>query len=130
MKIKNISFSYESRQNNDLKIKNINKMEIIFKEGMEKPIVCVDTDEVKFEDQSFELNVDIILNKVGKLEYDKTEKINYPREFCQFFWKLVINDDVYEGDFEIPFFVSEIKKIIKCDVIFDSVKKKIANYLK
>ena len=130
MRIKNISFAYENRQKNDLKIKTINKMEIVFKEGLRKPVVHVEVDDVRIEDANIDLDVSIILDRVGQLNFDEKENYSYPREFCCSFWKLVVNDNVYEGDFEIPFFVSKVKKIIKCDMVFDIIRKKVINYLK
>lgn len=130
MKINRVVFVWENRDKDIFGFGNINKIDVVFDRNECNPVIFVDAGSVKIEDRSIKINNAEILQKIGLLNLEKEKEDNFSREFMNTFWKLIVNDVTYEGVLSVPKYVSKIKKIIKFDVIFDQMSKKIANYLK
>ena len=130
MKINKVVFAWENKEKDIFGFGNINKLDVVFDCNEKFPVVFVDAGVVRVEDRSIKINSADILQKIGLLDLDKEKDGNFANEFTNSFWKLIINDVVYEGVLSIPRYVGKVKKIIKFDVIFDQINKKIANYLK
>lgn len=130
MMINKVVFIWENKQKDKFDFGNINKIEIILDCNTDFPVVLVDAGIVKVEDRSIKINNLDVLKKIALLDFEKERKFEFKYEFSNSFWRLIIDDEIYEGVFRIPLYISEIKKIIRYDLIFDQISKKIANYLK
>ena len=130
MKINKVVFVLENNQKDVFNFGIINKVEIVIDCNNESPCVFVDAGNVKVEDRGIQINNLDVLSKISLLDLKEETQKELKGEFLNSFWRLIINDEVCEGIFSIPSYVSKIKKIIRYDLIFEQINKKIANYLK
>ena len=130
MKINKVKFVWEKIDKEISRFGGINKIEITFSRDCENPIVYIDAGIVIVEDKSLQIDNVEILQKIGKINFEEKRGYREVGEFFQNSWKLIVDDKTYEGVFEEASFVSELKKIIRFDIILDYANKKIARYLK
>ena len=130
MRIRKVEFVWEKSQVGIIRYADINNLRIVFSEAEVNPVVYIDAGIIKIEDRSFAIDSNYVLKRIGELDCEKVNNPNLPKEFSQNHWKLIVNDSVYEGFFQIPHYVSKIKKIIRYEIIWEEVNKKIARYVK
>ena len=64
MKIKKVVFTWKSAFKSPDKLGNMQRLDIIFEENLENPIIVIDTGGVKIEDRTLTINNKEILNKI------------------------------------------------------------------
>ena len=130
MKIRKAVFIWKRIEKDPIDFQNMNRMEIVFEEGLDKPIILIDAGGVKIEDRTFEIDNREVLKKIGEVDFDLMYDSKYQSDYSGNIWELVINEKKYEGIFEDPHYVIKIKRIIRFNAIQVYANKKLAGYLK
>ena len=130
MRIKKVVFTWKSIDKNPVYLGNMNRLDVIFEENNDFPIIYIDAGNVKIEDRSLEIDCKEVLNKVGEIDFEVPYDIRYPNNYSGDIWELIVNDKKYEGILEDPHYVVRIKKIIRFNAIQVYANKKLAGYIK
>lgn len=130
MKIKKVVFTWKRMGKDPIHCGNMNRLDIVFEENLERPIIVIDTDGIKIEDKTFDIDNKEVLKKIGEIDFDLPYDIKYPNNYSGNIWELCINDKKYEGMLEDPHYVVKIKKIIRFTAIQVYANKKLAGYIK
>lgn len=129
MKVKKAVFVWKKVQKDPICLENMERMDIVFEEGNEKPIIFIDAGSVKIEDSSLDIDCQDVLKKLGKINFEEKCGIGDLREFTGEGWELWINDKKYEGLLNEPRYVIEFKRIIRFNAIEIYANKKLSKYL-
>ena len=128
MGVRKVVFSFEDIFKPNANIGNIDKINLIIQKDSEKPILIVESGDVKVADKSLPINCKEILDKIGKIDFEKKYDVNNPSEYVKSKWELIIDDKKYEGMLEDPYYIVLIKKIIRFNAIEIYANKKISGY--
>ena len=130
MKINKVVFMCEELEKSPDFYNNISKMEISINRGDDRPTIFVDAGLVKFEDRSYTMDVENVLEQIGKIDFELKNDIKCPGDYCGNKWKLIVNDKEYEDAMEEPHYVIKFKRIIRYTAIDVYMRKRIGRYLK
>ena len=97
MAIKKVVFTCKNMLRNDFNFGVLDRLDIIFERSRAKPIVLIESGEVKIEDRGFEIDSKEVLDNIGKIDFGKLYDKNIPSCFTRNSWELVIDDKKYEG---------------------------------
>jgi len=130
MRVRKVVFSWDKIYKDKFIFGNIDKLDIVFEEGIENPVIFIDAVIVKIEDRMMKIDNKEILKKIGEIDFETNNKYQRGDNFSGGKWKLIVNDKIYEGVFEEPSYVKQLKAVIRYTAIWEYASKKLANYLK
>ena len=125
-----VVFTYKNIFKSGMNLGVLDRMDIIIEKGSEKPVLMIESGDVKIEDRSFPIDCKDVLKKIGEIDFDKPFDPSIPSCYDRSEWELIVDEKKYEGMLEDPYYVSIIKKIIRYNAIEVYVSKKLARYFK
>ena len=113
MRLNKVIFSCEMMDYSSFDVEKIKKIDVIFEKGVENPVLIIECATVKIEDRGLPINCDEILKEVGKIDFESENDFLLQSEYSGKKWRIILNDKEYSGAFDDPYYVTQLKKVLK-----------------
>ena len=130
MSVNRVVFTWERIEEDPIDYGNMNKLDIIFEKGKDKPVILIDAGNIKIEDNTFEIDSKDVLKKIREIDFNMFYNLKFRSEYSGHEWKLMVDDKIYELILEDPHYIVLIKRIIRFNAVQDYANKKLAKYIK
>lgn len=130
MKIRKAVFTWKRNMKDPIDYNNVNRIDVVFDEGAERPVLYIDAGSIKIEDGNLPIDTKEVLINIGKIDFDEKYIFGVNDEFTGDAWELIINDKLYSGVLSEPKYVTKVRRIIRFNAIELYVQKKISAYVK
>lgn len=130
MRIRKAVFTWKRNMVDPIDYNNVNRIDVVFQEGLERPVLYIDAGSVKIEDGNLPIDVKEVLTKMGQVDFEQKYIFGVDDEFTGDAWELIINDKLYKGVLSEPKYVTKVRRIIRFNAIELYVQKKMSAYVK
>ena len=130
VKLNKVAFSCELINGYTFDKQELKKMVVVFERDKENPVLLIESENVTIEDRWLPINSNDVIKGVSKIDFNLKNDFSLESEYSGKKWKLILNDKEYDGVLEDPYYIVELKRVIKYSAIELYAIKKLANYFK